>query len=179
MASDGVANVGKPPFFDGKNYDYWKIRMMVHLKAMGKKIWNIVENGFVVLDDKDLTSADEENILLNDQAMNVIYGALDIGEFNRIKNLGTAYEIWNKLMEIHEGTSTVKEAKLYVCKSKFSDFKMKDDESVSDMFNRMNDIVNELKGLGFEVPNDDFSHKFLRCLPERYDTIVTLLGDPT
>ena len=46
---------------------------------------------------------------------------------------------------------------------------------VPEMFNRLNDIVNELKGLGFDVPDVDFSHKFLRCLPERYDTIVTLL----
>ena len=35
--------------------------------------------------------------------------------------------------------------------------------------------MNDLKGLGFEVPDEDFSHKFLICLPERYDTIVTLL----
>ena len=43
------------------------------------------------------------------------------------------------------------------------------------MFNRLNDIVNDLKSLGFDVPDEDFSHKFLRCLLERYDTIVTLL----
>ena len=35
--------------------------------------------------------------------------------------------------------------------------------------------IRYLKGLGFEVPDADFNHKFLRCLPERYDTIVTLL----
>ena len=74
-------------------------------------------------------------------------------------------------MKIHEGTSTVKEAKLYVLKEKFSEFVMKKDESVPEMFNWLNDIVNELKGLGFEVPDVDFSHKFLRFLPERYDTI--------
>ena len=78
-------------------------------------------------------------------------------------------------MEIHESTSSVKEAKLYVLKGKFSEFAMKKDESVVEMFNRLNDIVNELEGLGFEVPDVDFSHKFLRSLPERYDTIVTLL----
>ena len=78
-------------------------------------------------------------------------------------------------MKIHEGTSTVKEAKLYVLKEKFSEFVMKKDESVPEMFNRLNDIVNELKGLGFEVPDVDFYHKFLRSLPERYDTIVTLI----
>jgi hypothetical protein len=48
-------------------------------------------------------------------------------------------------------------------------------ESVSDMFNRLNEIVNELKGLGFNVPDVDFTHKFLRSLLEKYDTIVTML----
>ena len=78
-------------------------------------------------------------------------------------------------MEIHEVTSNVKEAKLYVLKGKFCEFAMMKDESVVEMFNRLNDIVNELKGLGFEVPDADFYHKFLRSLPERYDTIMTLL----
>jgi hypothetical protein len=69
----------------------------------------------------------------------------------------------------------VKKAKMYVLIGKFSEFVMKKDESVPEMFNRLNDIVNELKGLGFKVPDVDFSHEFLRSLLERYDTIVTLL----
>jgi hypothetical protein len=52
---------------------------------------------------------------------------------------------------------------------------MKEDESVSDMFNRLNEIVNELKGLDFNVPDVDFTHKFLRSLLEKCDTIVTML----
>jgi hypothetical protein len=78
-------------------------------------------------------------------------------------------------MEIHEGTTIVKSAKLYVCKGKFEKFIMKEDESVSDMFNRLNGIVNELKGLGFNVLDVDFTHKFLRSLLEKYETIVTML----
>jgi hypothetical protein len=69
----------------------------------------------------------------------------------------------------------VKSAKLYVCKGKFEQFLMKEDESVCDMFNRLNEIVNELKGLCFNVPDVDFTHKFLRSLPEKYDIIVTML----
>jgi hypothetical protein len=141
---------------------------------MSRNIWTIVIDRFVILDDKNLTLRDEENELLNDQAMNILYSSLDVSELNQVKNLKTANEIWKKLMEIHEGTLSVKEAKMYVLKEKFSEFAMKKDESVPDMFNRLNDIVNELKGLGFEVPDVDFSHKFLRSLPERYDTIVTL-----
>jgi uncharacterized FlaG/YvyC family protein len=78
-------------------------------------------------------------------------------------------------MKIHEETTIVKSAKLYVCKGKFEQFLMKEDESVSDMFNRLNEILNELKGLGFNVSDVEFTHKFLRSLPEKYDTIVTML----
>jgi hypothetical protein len=102
MTSDNDIHVGKPLFFDGNNYDYWKTRMIVHLKAMSRKIWIIMYDGFVVLDEKYLTPRDEENELLNDQAMNVLYSALDVSEFNQVKNLKTANEIWKKLMEIHE-----------------------------------------------------------------------------
>ena len=69
----------------------------------------------------------------------------------------------------------MKDAKLYVLKGKFSEFARKKEESVAEIFNWLNDIVNELKGLGFEMADVDFSHKFFRCLPKRYDTIMILL----
>jgi hypothetical protein len=175
MASNNNVHIGKPPYFDGNNYDFWKIRMSMHLRAMDGKNWPIVKDGFVVLKEDEPSVSDNENILTNDQAMNVFYDALDINEFNCIKNLTTAHEIWIKLMKIHEGTTIVKSAKLYVCKGKFEQSIMKEDESVSDMFNRLNEIVNELKGLGFNVPDVDFTHKFLRSLLEKYETIVTML----
>ena len=43
--------------------------------------------------------------------MNVLFSALDVSEFNWVKNLKTANKIWKKFMEIHEGTSSVKGAK--------------------------------------------------------------------
>jgi hypothetical protein len=100
MGSGNNMHVGKPPHFDENNYDYWKIRMTVHLRAMGGSICRIVGDGFVVLKQDEPTVNDEQNILVNDQAMNVLYDALDINEFNRIKTLTTTHEIWTKLMEI-------------------------------------------------------------------------------
>ncbi|PVH64300.1 hypothetical protein PAHAL_2G231700 [Panicum hallii] len=149
--------------------------MSAHIKAMSRKLWRVVNDGYVILDSKNLSPLEEENEILNDQGVNVLFSALGVTEFNRVKSLTNAHDIWEKLMEIHEGTSSVKEAKLYLLKGNFSEFTMKKDESIAEMFNRLNDIVNDLKGLGFEVPDADFNHKFLRCLPERYDTIVTLL----
>jgi len=36
-------------------------------------------------------------------------------------------------------------------------------------------IINDLKRLGEKVEDKDFSHRFLRCLPPRFDTLVTIL----
>ena len=36
-------------------------------------------------------------------------------------------------------------------------------------------LVNDLKALGEEVKDKDFSHKFLRCLPLRFGILVTIL----
>jgi hypothetical protein len=103
IASDNNGHAGKPPFFNENNNDYWKTRMMVHIKAISKKVWRIVEDGYVILDDKNPTPLDDENDALNDQAMNLIYSCLSVSEFNRIKNLKTAHEIWGKFMEYMSG----------------------------------------------------------------------------
>ena len=76
--------------------------------------------------------------------------------------------------ESFEGTQAVKGAKAYILKEKFASFKMKEDESVPEMFHRQV-LVNDLKALGEEVKDKDFSHKFLRCLPSRFGTLVTIL----
>ena len=82
MTSENGIHVGKPSFFDGNNCDYWKVRMTSYLKALSRKIWTIVNDGYVTVDEKNLTPHDEENDLLNDQAVNVLFSALDVSEFN-------------------------------------------------------------------------------------------------
>ena len=80
-----------------------------------------------------------------------------------------------KLEESFKGTKAMKGAKAYILKEKFASFKMKEDKSVPNMFHRMEVLVNDLKALGEKVEDNDFSHKFLKCLPARFGTLVTLL----
>jgi hypothetical protein len=60
-------------------------------------------------------------------------------------------------------------------KDKFEKFALLPNEELKDSFSRLNNIVNELKDLRFDVPEVDISHKFFRALPPKYETIVTLL----
>jgi hypothetical protein len=69
----------------------------------------------------------------------------------------------------------MKGAKAYILKKKFASFKIKEDESVLEMFHRLQVLVNNLKALGEEVKDKDFSHKFMRCLLSRFGTLVIIL----
>jgi hypothetical protein len=99
-------NIGHAPFFDGddSNFDYWKTCMGIHLKPMGEIIWKVVDEGYVILNEANPTQVDNENLLANAQAMNVIIHALCIHEYYRVCKLETTHEMWGKLIEPHEGT---------------------------------------------------------------------------
>ena len=100
---------------------------------------------------------------------------MDERTFEQIKNIEMAHEAWKKLEESFEGTQAMKGAKAYIFKEKFASFKMKEDESVPEMFHWLQVLVNDLRALREEVKDKDFSHKFLRCLPSRFGTLMTIL----
>ena len=80
-----------------------------------------------------------------------------------------------KIEEIYEGTPVVKSAKLYILKDKLTSFKMKDDESIPEMFHILQVIVNDLKALGEKINDDDVSHRLLMCLTSRFETLRLII----
>ena len=60
------------------------------------------------------------------------------------------------MIDMHEGTDSVKESKLDVLQSQLDKFKMKDGEGVAEMYSRLALITNELVGLGSEEMADKF-----------------------
>ena len=52
---------GKPPFFDGTTFDYWKRTMKMYLASINDKVWDVVENEFVITDPTILNNNDKIN----------------------------------------------------------------------------------------------------------------------
>ena len=171
-----INNTKKPPQFDGSNYSYWKAKITTYIKSINRKVWKLVETKIEIENEEAPTTAEEILLQNNDIALSAIHDALDERTFEQIKNIERAYEAWKKLEESFEGTQAVKGAKAYILKEKFASFKMKEDGSVPEMFYRLQALVNDLKALGEVLKDKDFSHKFLRCLPSRFGTLVTILG---
>jgi hypothetical protein len=176
MAQIVFNHVGdKPSFFNGTSFDYWKRKIKMYLSSINDKLWDMVENEFVIIDPTNLTDNDKINKQCNTMALNTIYKDIDSKVFEQIKDLEKASEIWVRLEETYKGTSTIKSAKLYKLKDKLSNFKMKDDEFIPEIFYRLQVIINDLESLGEKVKDEDFSHKFLMCLPKRFKILRTII----
>ena len=139
---------GKPPFFDGTCYGYWKRKMRMYLGSINDQVWEVTENDYAIIDPDDPTNQDKINKQCNTMALSTIYNAIDSKVFEQIKDCDRANEVWKRLEETYEGTPAVKSAKLYILKDKLTSFKMKDDESIPEMFHRLQVIINDLKALG-------------------------------
>ena len=77
----------------------------------------------------------------------------------QISRLENAKEIWDTLIDMHEGTDSVKESKLDVLQSQLDKFKMKDGEGVAEMYSRLSLITNEIAGLGSEEMTENSSSR--------------------
>jgi predicted oxidoreductase (fatty acid repression mutant protein) len=78
---------GKPPFFDGTSFDYWKRKMKMYLGSINYKVWDVVENESVILDPTNLIDNDKINKQCNTIALNTIYYGIDSKVFKQIKDL--------------------------------------------------------------------------------------------
>ena len=43
---DRSQSLNVPPFFDGSNYAFWKVRMRAFLFSIDESVWDAVENGW-------------------------------------------------------------------------------------------------------------------------------------
>ena len=88
-----------PPFFDGTNYAYWKVRMRAFLLFLDKKVWQVVEIGWTKPKEApiDWDEAKIKAANFNNKALNVLFCVVTNKEFKKISSIETAKEAWTIL----------------------------------------------------------------------------------
>ncbi|KAK2984121.1 hypothetical protein RJ640_006274 [Escallonia rubra] len=112
---------------------------------------------------------------MDDKAKNIISYGLDMNEYNRVSACETAREMWRLLEVTHEGTNQVKETKINMLIQQYEAFKMKEHESINEIYFRFTLIINGLKLLGKTYPEKEVVRKVLRSLPKRWEAkLITI-----
>jgi hypothetical protein len=103
--------LGKPPTFDGEDYNMWSDKMRHHLTSLHTSIWDVVEIGVKVPSpgDEDYDSDEVAQIRhFNSQATTILLASLSREEYYKVQGLKSAKEIWDVLKTAHEGDEVTK-----------------------------------------------------------------------
>ena len=97
MAAYGL-DVDCPHIFDGTHFTRWKNWMICNFKFICPQMWWMVDVGFShVLDEDNLTQAQEKCLDLDIQATNIMYRSLHDCIFGEIIDMKTTHEICSYL----------------------------------------------------------------------------------
>jgi hypothetical protein len=107
--------------------------------------------------------------------MNAILSGLAEAEFIKVMHLGTAKEMWDKLINNYEGNEKVKDAKLQTYRMQFEQLKMKEDETVGKYLLRVEEMVNAMKELGETIEEPSLVQKILRSLLDMFNLKVSAI----
>lgn len=171
------------PIFNGKNYDYWSIKMKTLFCSQG--IWNFVENGFpeptnqqayqaLSQAEKDLL---EENKKKDAKALFFIQQAMEESIFPKVAAATRSKQAWDSLQTAYQGTSKVIMAKLQILKRDFKNLQMKDSDSIDSFFTHAMSTVNQVRSYGDTIEDQKIVEKILRSLPAKFDAVVIAIQE--
>lgn len=176
--NDGAdSSVVLTPFFDGNDFEYWKIRMRTYLKAEG--LWTIVANGYEEPeDDGELSVADMKNLEAkrrqDAKALSKIQMGVSRAFFAKIATCETAKQAWESLEDEVYGDEKVRTINLQTLKREFQNSKMIESEKIDEYCTRVMNIVNEMRNHGDEISDQQVVEKILISVTEKYEYIVAI-----
>ncbi|KAA3477876.1 Retrovirus-related Pol polyprotein from transposon TNT 1-94 [Gossypium australe] len=134
-------SISKPPYSNGANYSYWKIRMMLFIQANALAVWDII------MDDPLIPLKQEEELLVLKSNK----------EWNEEDKRSIQLNAKDKLKVTHEVTSQVKKSKIGILTLNYEIFKMKPEDDIKAMFDRFTIIINGLKSYGKTHLNEELA----------------------
>ncbi|KAI3729105.1 hypothetical protein L6452_17754 [Arctium lappa] len=186
-------SLSKPPRFSRDNFSLWKNRMMLFLEGADPTIPEYIENGpyepvriiaavpatatteavperYVVKEIRQWSDEDKKKVGIDARAKTIISMALPDEVFHSIMHLKTSKEMWETICVQYEGTTEIQETRKINLVRQYESFIAGKNESLSDVHQRFNCLIIDLRTVGRTYSNSEVLTKFLECLPESWDS---------
>jgi hypothetical protein len=173
-------SLGKPPHFDGTNYSQWRTNMRWHLFSLHPSLWEIVCVGIEQLDSdyESFGPTMQQLFHHNAQAATILLSSLSREEFDKVDGLQSAKEIWYTLKVAHEGTKTIRKARIEMIEGELGRFTIFDDETPQEMYTRLKKMINQVRSLGSKKWTDhEVVKRMIRAFSVRNIILCTLIRE--
>ncbi|XP_074355886.1 uncharacterized protein LOC141695546 [Apium graveolens] len=118
---------------------------------------------------------EKASMLKGAKVRNIMRNSLDNVMSNRVIACKTLKEIWDALETQCQGTMAIKNNRRVILVQEYKQFDAKADESKTDIHNRFLTLLNDLSFVGNEYDIEDSNTKFMRALPEDWDTQASII----
>ena len=101
-----------------------------------------INNTMILKFETDWDDHDKKMTQLNIKAINIIFCALDVNEFNKILTCTFTKKNWDRSKVTDEEINQVKDSKINMLVHKYKLFKIESDETITGMFTHFTNIMN-------------------------------------
>ncbi|MFS7904648.1 putative RNA-directed DNA polymerase [Helianthus anomalus] len=187
QSQDDKNNIGslfKPPMLKRNEYNIWQRRMGHILAQQSTGCWRSVVFGpHTVPSAEDAkiqvpkpvdnyTEIDYQKFDLDAKAFSIIASALPNEIYVGLLHCNSAKELWDALKEQFGGTEEVIENNREILNQQYETFCHVKGESLTQQFERFSYLISELRLVNVTFANSTQNSRFLRSLPEKWDTIA-------
>ena len=130
---------------------------------------------YVARDKFEWTQEEKADLLKDAKVKNILRDNPDPVLSNRVITCKTAKEIWDALEVQCQGTKAIKKNIRDLLIQEYEQFEAKTDESLTEVYDRFLSLLNELSLVGKIYDFEDSNIKFLRALPEDWDTQTSII----
>jgi len=185
---DKKTESGKVPKFNGdpEEFSWWKTNFYSYVMGLDEELWDILEDGVgdLVLDEEGAaidrnkhTSEQKKLYKKHHKIRGSLVTAIPKAKYMKKSDKSTAKAMFASLCANYEGSKKVREAKTLMLVHQYELFKIKDDESIEQMYSRFQTLVSELQILKKSYVASDHVRKILRSLPARWRPKVTAIKE--
>ena len=176
---DWSQSLNAPPYFDGSNYAFWKVRMREFLCSIDEAVWNAVEIGWTRPEVAKSTWDKAALVALNanSKALYAIFCGVSPDQFHRISHITIAKEAWQILETMYEGMKKVKDTKLQMLITRFEELRMGEDESFYSFYSKLNEVIIDKFNLGEKTEDLKVVRKILCSFSESFCAKVTVIEE--
>ena len=186
------------PPFDRVNYNLWKKKMTLYIRAANPKYEEYLRMGpfipmkivpetsegdvrvpqrFTPKELSEFSDSDKESVALDTNLQLIIVDSMNSDMCHQIVNCSTAKHLWDTIELIMEGTEEVKENRLDILTSQYEAFKSLSGESITQVFERYNKLLNELSIQGKTYPLRETNRKFMLTLPYHVEHKISAIRE--
>ncbi|KAJ9552737.1 hypothetical protein OSB04_016782 [Centaurea solstitialis] len=191
----GIGSESRPPVLVMGEYQQWKRRMIHFLDLLDENLLKSIREGpirptvtvaavprtdncpelpaYVVEKPVDMYNPEQRaSHLIDKRALTLLIMALPNDMYARVDSLTNARDVWLEIEQQMQGGDTALESQKESALNAYEGFKARENESLTESYQRLKSFVNDLRSLGVEKTKYEVNVKFLKNLTPEWQNLA-------